>query len=121
MANMGLEHIYSHSRFGDFNYDKKEDCDWVIEAPETKRVRLRFVTFEVEHESDCSYDYVEVYDGYEDSAPNLGRYCGNKVSVDKFCPKTNFSWNFCQPTDPSGLPIVGRVITASIPFGRYDP
>ncbi|CAG2110474.1 unnamed protein product [Medioppia subpectinata] len=82
MANMGLEHIYSHSKFGDFNYDKKEDCDWVIEAPEGKRVRLRFVTFEVEHEADCSYDYVEVYDGYDDSAHNLGRYCGNKIPPD---------------------------------------
>ena len=80
MANMGLEHIYSHAKFGDFNYDKKEDCDWVIEAPESKRVRLRFVTFEVEHEADCTYDYVEVYDGYDDSSHNMGRYCGNKVS-----------------------------------------
>lgn len=79
---MNVDHIYSHAKFADFNYDKKEDCDWVIEASEGKRVRLRFVTFEIEHEADCGYDYVEVYDGYDDSAHNLGRFCGNKVCIE---------------------------------------
>ncbi|XP_076317965.1 tolloid-like protein 1 [Tachypleus tridentatus] len=74
-----VEHLYSHSKYGDQNYDNKEDCDWIIQAEEGTSVRLRFLTFEVEHEQDCGYDFVEVYDGYDDSAPHLGRFCGNKV------------------------------------------
>lgn len=81
MALQSVEHLYSHAKYGDVNYDKKEDCDWVIEAAEGRRVRLRFLTFEIEHEADCGYDYVEVYDGYDDSSPNLGRFCGNKVLI----------------------------------------
>ncbi|GFR12076.1 tolloid-like protein 2 [Trichonephila clavata] len=74
-----MEHLYSHAKYGDQNYDNKEDCDWIIQGLNDHRVRLRFLTFEVEHEQDCGYDYVEVYDGEDDSAKNLGKFCGNKV------------------------------------------
>jgi len=35
---------------------------------------------QVEEESDCSYDFVEVYDGTSDSARRFGRFCGQHVS-----------------------------------------
>jgi hypothetical protein len=25
---------FSHAKFGDVNYDNKEDCDWILEAPQ---------------------------------------------------------------------------------------
>lgn len=78
-AKQSMEHLYSHSKYGDQNYENKEDCDWVIEAKKEHHVRLRFLTFEIEDEQDCGYDYVEVYDGPDDSSANLGRYCGNRV------------------------------------------
>jgi hypothetical protein len=28
--------IFSHARYGDTNYESKEDCDWIIEAPPGK-------------------------------------------------------------------------------------
>ncbi|CAN8020366.1 unnamed protein product [Ixodes persulcatus] len=73
-----VEHLYSHAKYGDQNYENKEDCDWLVEA-EAGRVRLRFLTFELEHEQDCSYDYVELFDGYDDSAVPLGKFCGNQL------------------------------------------
>merc|ERR1719291_992133 len=30
--------LFSHAKFGDINYDNKEDCDWIIEAPHGKNV-----------------------------------------------------------------------------------
>lgn len=81
MAQSSVEHLYSHAKYGDSDYNKKEECDWVIEANEGKRVRMRFLTFELEHEPDCNYDYVEVYDGYDDSNPLLGRFCSNTVII----------------------------------------
>ena len=75
-----MEHLYSHAKFGDHDYDKKEECEWTIETSEGQRVRLLFLSFEVEHEQDCSYDFVELFDGEDDTAPLLGRFCGNTVS-----------------------------------------
>ncbi|GAB6021030.1 hypothetical protein CHUAL_003667 [Chamberlinius hualienensis] len=78
-AKVSMEHLYSHAKYGDQNYENKEDCDWVIEAKPEFHVRLRFLTFEIEDEQDCGYDYVEVYDGPDDSSKAVGRYCGNRV------------------------------------------
>jgi len=35
---------------------------------------------QLEEEGDCSYDFVEVYDGDNDSVFRFGRFCGNRVS-----------------------------------------
>lgn len=79
-ANGSMEHLYSHAKYGDANYDRKEDCDWqIVTANADKRIYLKFVTFELEHENSCSYDFVEIFDGYDDSSPSLGKFCGNKV------------------------------------------
>ena len=42
--------LFSHAKFGDVNYENKEDCDWIIEAPEGKNVHLQFTMFELEDE-----------------------------------------------------------------------
>ncbi|XP_053211519.1 uncharacterized protein LOC128395143 [Panonychus citri] len=49
----------------------------IAQAPEyiSYRVRLRFLTFEIEAENDCSYDYVEIFDGYDTTSHLIGRYC----------------------------------------------
>lgn len=86
VATSTVDHLYSHSKFGDQPYDNKEDCDWIIEADRegVRYVQLRFLTFEVEQEQDCGYDYVEVFDGYDDSSHPLGRFCGNNVRIIHF-------------------------------------
>ncbi len=54
IATPSSQRLYSHAKYGDQNYDNKEDCDWLIMAEELDhRVRLRFTTFEVEDETDC--------------------------------------------------------------------
>jgi len=74
-----VRHMYSHAKYGDQNYDNKEDCDWVVEAPAGRNVHLTFLTFEVEDEHDCGYDYVEVFAGYDDTGPSYGKFCGNEI------------------------------------------
>ena len=44
-----------------------------------KNVHLSFVTFEMEDEQDCGYDFIEVFSGFDDTGPSYGRFCGNKV------------------------------------------
>lgn len=53
MARDGQQMLYSHSKYGDQNYDNKMECEWVIEAKTNKRIKFYFVTFEIEDESEC--------------------------------------------------------------------
>lgn len=89
-AATGVKHFYSHAKYGDHNYENKEDCDWVIEAPPGKNVHLTFLTFELEDEHECGYDSIEVYQGFDDSGPTNGRYCGNRVMKLFFFPQLDF-------------------------------
>ena len=94
MATNDVGHLYSHAKYGDQNYGNREDCDWIIDSnSDSTAVHLRFLTFELEDSQDCSYDYVEVYDGYDDAANKLGTLCGNKVIV-----------NFCQKSPAKAVP-----------------
>jgi CUB domain. len=58
------------------------DCDWTIEAEPGKNVHLTFLTFDIESNKDCEYDYVEVYSGLDSSVSqaSYGRFCGTTVS-----------------------------------------
>ncbi|XP_005335338.2 tolloid-like protein 2 [Ictidomys tridecemlineatus] len=76
-AEVQTKELYSHAQFGDNNYPSQAHCDWVIVAEDGYGVELIFRTFEVEEEADCGYDYMEAYDGYDSSAPRLGRFCGS--------------------------------------------
>ncbi|XP_059958484.1 bone morphogenetic protein 1 isoform X1 [Mesoplodon densirostris] len=76
-AEVKTKDLYSHAQFGDNNYPGGVDCEWVIVAEEGYGVELVFQTFEVEEEADCGYDYMELFDGYDSTAPRLGRYCGS--------------------------------------------
>lgn len=81
-----MKHLYSHAKYGTHNYDHRTDCDWAIEAPPGKNVHLTFVTFLLESEAECNYDFVEVYSGLDTSGLLHGRYCGSSVSTDFHLP-----------------------------------
>lgn len=75
-----MKHLYSHTRYGDENYDVRSDCDWTIEAESGYQIQLTFLTFHLEEERECSYDFVEVFNGPDGSSgPSYGRLCGNTV------------------------------------------
>ncbi|GCB68137.1 hypothetical protein scyTo_0012236, partial [Scyliorhinus torazame] len=76
-AEVKTKDLYSHSQFGDNNYPGGADCQWVVRAEEGYGVELIFQTFEIEEEADCGYDYMELFDGSDDTAPRLGRFCGS--------------------------------------------
>ena len=76
--------LFSHAKFGDVNYDNKEDCDWILEAPEGKNVHLNFVNFELEDEQDCGYDFIEVREKFK---PNkeMNELLGENLSILTMC------------------------------------
>lgn len=81
LADRSMGFIYSHAAYGGFSYDNKMYCDWTILARDNLGVGLKFTNFELEDEYNCEYDYVELYDGEDDEAIKIGRFCGNKVQI----------------------------------------
>lgn len=80
-ATNKVKHFYSHARFGHNSYDKLANCDWTIEAEMGKNIQLTFLTFDIEDEQQCSFDYVEIFDGFGDSrGSSYGKFCGSTVS-----------------------------------------
>lgn len=48
-AKSVIQHIYSHTKYGDANYGNGAECDWLIEAEGSHGlVHLQFVAFELE-------------------------------------------------------------------------
>ncbi|GIY55955.1 tolloid-like protein 1 [Caerostris extrusa] len=80
-ANQKPSLLYSHAKYGDQNYGSRADCNWIVTAPNSGKVRIHFQSFDLEPEQDCAYDYVQVFDGFETS-PSLGKFCGNKIPPD---------------------------------------
>lgn len=96
-AEVKTKDLYSHVQFGDNTYPSGSDCEWVIAAEEGYGVELIFQTFEIEEEADCGYDYMELFDGYDGTAPRLGRYCGSGVWLLVFLtPRSLFSCSHCR-------------------------
>lgn len=46
------------------------------QVPEGNVVMLSFRIFDLEADSQCRYDYLDVYNGLSSSAQKLGRFCG---------------------------------------------
>lgn len=75
-ATLDRKHFYSHARFGSASYENRADCDWTIEALPGYNVHIMFVTFDLEFEKDCGYDYIEIFNGLDSSGLSHGRQCG---------------------------------------------
>ena len=87
--------------------------------PSGFRVQLMFTTFQLEDHSSCSYDFVELRNGFSSSSPLIGKYCGSAGSLnfisagvsiyitfksDGSVSSTGFSANFAAVTPPTNPP-----------------
>ncbi|XP_059469459.1 protein tolkin-like [Neocloeon triangulifer] len=106
-ATTDVQHIYSHTKFGDQTYDNAIDCEWTIKAPSGYVVQLQFITFELEDENDCSYDSVQVF-ADEDSGHFFDKYCGPHKPEDIYSTREEMVLRF--RTDDS---VVSKGFSAS--------
>lgn len=60
-------------------YDNHDDCSWLIQVDPNHRIEFEFTDFAVEPHSNCSYDYVAIYNGDTEAAPNLLTHCGRNL------------------------------------------
>ncbi|XP_055335662.1 cubilin-like [Paramacrobiotus metropolitanus] len=66
---------------GDETYRHNSNCTWTITVEPNEVVWLKFLTFQLEHQANCNYDYVEVRDPAAVGNKNgtLARLCGKDV------------------------------------------
>ncbi|CAN7938349.1 unnamed protein product, partial [Ixodes hexagonus] len=60
-------------------YENSLMCEWEIRAAPEERLQITFDSFSLEQHSACRWDALEVYDGRDENAPLLGRYCGSAL------------------------------------------
>ncbi|XP_075684851.1 cubilin [Rhinoderma darwinii] len=58
-------------------YPHNRVCEWRITVPEGRRVTLTINDLQLQNHQDCNYDYVAVYNGYQNQSPLLEKLCGN--------------------------------------------
>ncbi|KAM8835503.1 procollagen C-endopeptidase enhancer a [Synchiropus picturatus] len=57
-------------------YKPNSKCTWRITVPEGNVVMLSFRIFDLEADSLCRYDYLDVFNGHSNLVQKLGRFCG---------------------------------------------
>ncbi|XP_048589480.1 tolloid-like protein 1 isoform X2 [Nematostella vectensis] len=61
-------------------YPSSKECVWTIALPgKGSRVGMRFVAFDVEDHEQCHYDYLQLFDGQDEWAPSIGKFCGKEI------------------------------------------
>ncbi|CAG5895667.1 unnamed protein product [Menidia menidia] len=68
-----------HSPMYPNNYPNNVDCSWVISVDPHHRVLWNFTDLDIENHSNCSWDYVAIYDGPSSSSPLLAHVCGTSA------------------------------------------
>lgn len=63
-------------------YKSNKECVWSIKTSSNYQVALRFHSFELEANENCAYDFIEIRDGGQETAPLLGKFCGSKLPTE---------------------------------------
>ncbi|XP_020834821.1 procollagen C-endopeptidase enhancer 1 isoform X2 [Phascolarctos cinereus] len=58
------------------HYPPNKECIWTITVPESQTVSLSFRVFDLELDSSCRYDSLEIFAGAGTSGQRLGHFCG---------------------------------------------
>lgn len=61
------------------NYPTNKVCTWTIKVGATEEIELEFLNVDVEGDSNCRYDYIEVRDGGNEYAAFKKKFCGNTI------------------------------------------
>jgi len=61
------------------NYSINKICTWTIKVGTNEEVELEFQRVDLEGDSSCRYDYIEVRDGDNEYAAIKEKFCGNTV------------------------------------------
>lgn len=61
------------------NYSNSQDFTKTISPDNGGKLVVTFNSFDIENNSSCAYDYLEIFDGPSIASPSLGKYCGTTI------------------------------------------
>lgn len=70
-------------------YPASAHCLLDLEAPRESKVGLKFLDFSLEPDANCTFDFVEIWDGHKDGWTSLGRLCGDKGEMKELVTSEN--------------------------------
>ncbi|XP_064643493.1 cubilin-like [Lineus longissimus] len=60
-------------------YPGKRSCAWKLQSTIGNTLNVSFSHFDLEETSQCTSDYLQVFDGTDTRANSLGKFCGNQL------------------------------------------
>ncbi|XP_046392545.1 cubilin-like [Ischnura elegans] len=90
-----------HSRNYPQNYENVDECYWLIKVDRSHIIKLYFIEFDVEAYGNCSSDYVNVFDGEDESGRMLLHHCGTSLPSPQTLYSTGNSLLIRMRTDSS--------------------
>lgn len=76
------------------HYYSNTNCEWKIRVSEGSLVSVYIVAIDIEkpHEGKCAFDYLEFFDGENDGARSLGRFCNDmsELSSNRINSSSNY-------------------------------
>ena len=62
------------------HYENTEDCQITVRFEESRRVVIKFLAFDIQYQTGCLHDWLEVRDGDSEVSNQIGpRLCGNTI------------------------------------------
>lgn len=62
-------------------YENEQICYWHIRVKYGQRIHLQFLEFDVEDDTACMADFLEIYDSYDDINGFVGRYSNSNFNI----------------------------------------
>ncbi|XP_057332107.1 dorsal-ventral patterning protein tolloid-like [Microplitis mediator] len=58
-----------------------DKCKWTIRAAEGERIKVTLTSWDIQETPNCTVEYVEIKNGYQENSPVLARMCGEDKTV----------------------------------------
>ncbi|XP_044011009.1 cubilin [Aphidius gifuensis] len=75
LSDQGLIYSQNYPK----NYPHNENCEWLIEVDKNHIVNLTFIDFDIEDTTNCTDDYVRIFDGETRDNNILGSFCKSQL------------------------------------------
>ncbi|XP_063788360.1 tumor necrosis factor-inducible gene 6 protein [Pseudophryne corroboree] len=101
-------------------YENEQICYWHIRVNIGQPILLQFLEMDIEEDTDCLSDYLEVYDSYDDFHGLVGRFCGDMLPDDIISTGNVMTLKFLSDGSITGGGFQLKY-TALSPPSKYDP
>ncbi|KGL82543.1 Tumor necrosis factor-inducible 6 [Tinamus guttatus] len=101
-------------------YENDQICYWHIRVKYGQRIHLQFLEFDVEDDTACMADFLEVYDSYDDINGFVGRFCGDELPDDIISTGNVMTLKFLTDASVTAGGFQIRYVTMDMPSKAGD-